>query len=87
VNIERFFDGGRLVAVPRRRAPRRAVLDRLAAEFEPGRRYPEASVNETLARFHPDFCALRRYLVDEEFMERRDRIYWRSGGTFDLDEA
>jgi hypothetical protein len=35
-----------------------------------------------LARFHPDYCALRRYMVDEEIMDRCDGVYWRAGGTF-----
>ena len=30
-------------------------------------------------------AALRRYLVDEEFLERRQGFYWRAGGTFELD--
>jgi hypothetical protein len=61
-----------------------AVLDLLAGQFEPGRRYTEKSVNSVLSRYHPDFCALRRYLVDEEFLERSDGVYWRAGGTFEV---
>jgi hypothetical protein len=33
-----------------------------------------------LQLFHPDFAALRRYLVDEGFLTREDGVYWRSGG-------
>ena len=80
-----YFRGERLVVVPRRRSARLAVLDLLANQFEPGRRYPEATVNAVLSRFHPDFCALRRYLVDEGFMVRRDGVYWRAGGTVQVD--
>ena len=36
------------------------------------------------ARFHPDYAALRRYLVENGFMTREDSVYWRSGGTFDV---
>jgi hypothetical protein len=82
--IEPYFFGGRLTVLPRRRPARLAVLDFLAGQFEPGRHYSELQVNETLARFHPDYCALRRYMVDEEIMERRDGVYWRAGGTFDV---
>ena len=33
-----------------------------------------------------DYSALpRRYLVDEEFLERREGFYWRTGGTFDTE--
>jgi hypothetical protein len=37
-----------------------------------------------LRRFHPDVAALRRYLVEEQFLDRRDGRYWRSGGTTDV---
>jgi hypothetical protein len=83
--VRRFVAGGRLAAIPARRAKRLAVLDWLAQAFEPGRIYPEVTVNQVLRRFHPDHAALRRYLVDEGFMDRRDGCYWRCGGTFDVD--
>lgn len=80
-----FLDeDGRLRALPRRRAPRLAILDVLAGEFEPGVRYPEDAVNDALTRFHPDYCTLRRLLVEEDFLDRQDGIYWRIGGTFDV---
>ncbi len=82
--VRRFVSRGRLVAIPARLAKRRLVLDWLAQQFEPGRVYPEATVNRMLGRFHPDFAALRRYLVDEGFMERRQGFYWRAGGSFDV---
>jgi hypothetical protein len=70
--------------MPTRHAKRVVVLDRIAQEFEPGRRHPEAEVVETLIRFHPDHAALRRYLVDEGFLARHEGVYWRTGGTFDV---
>jgi hypothetical protein len=82
--VRRFVKAGRLMTIPARRSKRRLVLDWLSQEFEPGRVYPEATVNSMLGRHHPDFAALRRYLVDEGFMERRQGFYWRAGGTFDL---
>jgi hypothetical protein len=56
------------------------VLDRLSQEFDVGVRYPERQVNATLRRFHPDVAALRRYLVDEGFLDREASVYWRAGG-------
>jgi hypothetical protein len=79
-----FGDDGRLRTIPSRHAKLLVVLDRLAQEFEPGHSYPEAAVNEILVRFHPDYAALRRYLVENDFMTREDGYYWRSGGTFDV---
>jgi len=66
------------------RAKRLVILDLLAQEFEPGQTYPEAQVNTMLQRFHPDYAALRRYLVENGFLTREDSVYWRSGGTFDV---
>jgi hypothetical protein len=80
-----YFRDGRLVVIPRRRAARLAVLDLLAGEFEPGHRYSEKAVNSMLSRYNPDFCTLRRYLVDEDFMAREDGDYWRVGGSVEVD--
>lgn len=78
----RFFSGTRLVEVPTTRSKRRVILERLAQEFEPGLRYEESAVSFTLQLFHPDYAALRRYLVDEGFLTRADGVYWRTGGRF-----
>ena len=83
--LDRFFDDGRLVLMPTRRAKRLVVLDQVAQRFELGRTYPEHEVNAVLAQIHPDVAALRRYLVDEQFLTREAGVYWRSGGTVDID--
>jgi hypothetical protein len=77
-------DDGRLTRIPAAHGKRLVVLDFLAQQFEPGKVYPERDVNFMLGKFHRDYAALRRYLVDEEFLERRDNFYWRAGGTFDI---
>ncbi|MDX1690221.1 MAG: DUF2087 domain-containing protein [Acidimicrobiia bacterium] len=81
--LSRFFSGGRLVEIPSQHAKRRVVLERLAVEFEPGLRYTEREVNAILQVFHPDYAALRRYLVDDGLLTRADGSYWRSGGRVD----
>ena len=78
--LARFFRGARLVEIPMHRSKRRVVLERIALDFEPGRRYSERAVNELLTARHPDYAALRRYLVDEGFLDRAEGVYWRSGG-------
>jgi hypothetical protein len=80
--LGRFFDGTRLTQIPSQRAKRLVVLERLAQEFEPGLRYNERDVSFALQLWHPDYAALRRYLVDEGFLSRADGYYWRTGGRF-----
>lgn len=82
--LRTFVRDGRLLQVPTQRAKRLVVLDLLAQEFEPGRRYSEQMVNLMLGRWHADVAALRRYLVDEGFLDRAQGEYWRSGGTVAL---
>lgn len=87
--LARFFVGEHLPSLPSQRTKRLVVLERLALEFEPGERYPEAEVNRRLQRFNDDHSTLRRALVDEGLLDREpgadDRgrntvVYWRAGG-------
>ncbi len=79
--INRSIVDGRLVHLPRKRSKRLVVLDFFAQLFEPGAHYSERQVNATLRAFDDDVATLRRYLVDEGFLDRADGSYWRSGGT------
>ena len=81
--LNRFISGDRLREIPGSRSKRRVVLERLAMEFEPGIRYEETEVNFALQLWYPDYAALRRYLVDEGFMDRADGSYWRTGGRYE----
>ncbi len=75
-----FVDSAdRLVSIPVQRKKRLSVLRWLVEDFQPGRRYNEAEVNRIISRRHPDFATLRRYLVDEELMQRERSVYWRTG--------
>jgi hypothetical protein len=80
-----FVREGRLQQIPTARAKRLVVLDWLAQDFEPGRRYTEQMVNLVIGRRHPDAAALRRYLVDEGILDRAGGEYWRIGGTVAVD--
>lgn len=76
-----FARNGRIETIPAKRPRRRLLLDTIAQAFEPGVRYPERRVSLFLGALHADHAALRRYLVDEEFLSRSGGEYWRSGGT------
>ena len=82
--LGRYLKNGQLVALPMKRAQRMALLDFFATQFEPGKAYYEPEVNRILKRYSDDTASIRRALIDEEFMERRDNFYWRAGGTFEV---
>ena len=68
--LRTFFRNGRLTEIPAKAGKRRIVLERIALEFEPGVRYDEKEVNAIVGRFFNDYASLRRYLVDEGFLDR-----------------
>ena len=80
--LETFVDiAGRLMSIPVQHKKRLAVLRWIVEDFQPGRLYPEEEVNRIIARRHPDFASLRRFLIDEEQMQRRRGVYWRTGSV------
>ena len=82
LQLRPFVKDGKITAMPAKRSRRRLLLDQVVQAFEPGRRYPEAAVDDILKQVFDDHCTLRRYLVDEEFMSRTaSGVYWRAGGT------
>ncbi len=76
-----FVGDGRIQALPAKQSRRLLLLDKIAQAFEPGVRYPERDVSLFLGALHGDYAALRRYLVDADFLSRAGGEYWRSGGT------
>jgi hypothetical protein len=75
-----FVRERRIDTMPSKLSRRRQLLADVAQLFEPGVRYSEPTVNGLLLALCPDFATMRRYLIDEEFMDRADGEYWRIGG-------
>ncbi len=84
--VLRAFVGtdGALRSMPSKLRKRLVVLDYVAGHFDIGVSWSEPEINERLGRFYPDVASLRRYLVEEGFMDRRDGRYWRAGGSVDV---
>ncbi len=69
---------GRLVTIPAQPKKRQIVLRFLLERvFTEDRDYPEKEVNQRIALFHPDVASLRRYLVDEGYVDRAAGRYRR----------
>jgi len=74
---------GPLTTLDMKAGNRQIVLEVVAQRFEPGRGYTEKEVNQILETVHPDFSALRRYMVDYGFLRRLPdgSRYWRPEET------
>lgn len=75
-----FVSDGRVARFTGAAWPATLLLDEVAQRFEPGLRYPEEEVDRRLRDLSDDHVALRRYLVDEPLLSRRNGIYHRRGG-------
>lgn len=82
-----FVGAGRLRQMPAQRSKRRVVLEHIVASFEPGLRYPERAVDAVLRAWYDDHVTLRRYLIDEQLLDREDGVYWRIGGYVDVSSS
>jgi hypothetical protein len=69
---------GSLKAIPTQHKKLMVILYYLVKNFEPGVKYPENQVNQILRRYHEDTAALRRYMVDNQLLDRERGIYWRT---------
>jgi len=79
VIVKRFLDAdGRIKEMPVKQPKLIEVLSWLATAFEPDRRYSEKEVNEIIQQFHPDYCTLRRALIDYRKLTRANNTYWRN---------
>jgi len=78
--LDQCLVDGRLIHMPSKRSRRLVLLEEIAQRFEPGQHYTERQVNASLSEVDPDTATLRRYLVDNGFLDRGDGEYWRSGG-------
>lgn len=72
-----YVDGEVLKQIPTQLKKRMVILRWVVEFFEPGVQYTEKEVSERLGRHNPDYAALRRYLVENQLMQRENGIYWR----------
>jgi hypothetical protein len=82
-----YLRGGRLVTLPARERKRRVILRFLVDEIFPDDRpLQEPEVNERLAKWHPDFASLRRYLIEAGLATRVGMTYRRAVPLAELRE-
>lgn len=78
--IDTFFSGGRLVKMPAQKRKRAIVLEYIARLFVPGKEYGEHEVTSIIEPVFPDYCVVRRLLIDDGYMVRSDGRYRLTGG-------
>lgn len=75
--ITSFFEYGKLKTIPAQRKKKLIILEEILKNFEKDRIYTEQEVNETIQRYHEDYCTLRRDMISEKMMKREGTNYQR----------
>jgi hypothetical protein len=73
--LETFAPMGKLQRMPARQSKRLVLLEEFALLLEPGRAYAEAELNALLAPIYPDYCTVRREMVDAGLLSRNGMVY------------
>jgi biotin operon repressor len=68
---------GTLKSFPAQKKKMDVILRYVVKDFETGKRFTEKQVNEILEKYHHDFATMRRGLIDEHLMARKNGEYWR----------
>lgn len=73
--LDTFFEYGRLKQLPVQKKKRDICFERMLAAFEVGKSYSEKEVNNIISEYYDDYCLVRRWAVDEGYMDRTGNIY------------
>ena len=73
-----FMKKGRLSKLPVQHKKKLIILDEFVKKFNAGKEYEENEVDTIINQVYDDHCTIRRLLIDEGIMKRKNQIYWLS---------
>lgn len=73
INI--FMKNGSLIKMPAQYKKRRIILEKIAENFQPEKVYTELEIDNIIKESFDDYCAIRRYFIDEGIMQRKNGLY------------
>lgn len=73
--MQAYFRDGRVERLPTQNKKRWIVYLEIIKLFEPGRSYTEKEINAVIRQIHEDYCLVRRELVEEGVLQRKDGVY------------
>jgi hypothetical protein len=78
---------GKIKALPMQQKKLMVLLHYLLPNFQENEKYPEKSVNDILGRYFEDTATLRRSMVDQGLLQRKEGVYWRTPGQVQAEGA
>jgi predicted transcriptional regulator len=84
--INTFMENGRIIKLPAQYKKKLILIEKFTDLFEPGKTYTELEVNEIIKKIYDDYCDIRRYLIEEKIMQRKNGQYKLCSGYKKLKE-
>lgn len=73
--LKAYFQNGKCLRMPVQNKKRWIVYQEVIRSIEPNHDYTEREISELISSIHEDYCLVRRELVEEGVLSRKDGIY------------
>lgn len=74
--LKTFIRKGKLIKLPVQHKKKLIILNEFLMKFEAGKNYSEKEVDNIINQVFNDHCTIRRLLIEEGMMKRKNQIYW-----------
>jgi hypothetical protein len=66
-----------LIKLPVQRKKKLIIIEEFLKKFRSDKKYSEIEVNDLILEQYDDYCTIRRTMIEEGMMRRKDQIYWK----------
>lgn len=73
--IDNFYENGKLKSIPVQHKKRWIILEKFIEKFQKDKIYQEQEINDLIIELFDDYVTIRRYLVDEKILARKNNEY------------
>ena len=74
--LKTFFNRNKLIKLPVQHKKKLIILEKFKEKFKSGKKYSEEDINNIILQSYDDYCTIRRLMIEENMMKRKNQIYW-----------
>jgi hypothetical protein len=74
--LNTFFKKNKLIKLPVQKKKKLIILEEFLKKIKSDKKYTETEINEIILQHYDDYCIVRRLMIEEGMMKRKNQIYW-----------
>lgn len=74
--LRTFMKNNKIEKLPVQHKKKMIILDEFLKRMDPGKKYTEKEINELILESYEDYCTVRRLMIEEGMMKRKNQTYW-----------